>query len=149
MRRFEMCSMIDCDLQALYDFHLDVGNLKAITPPDTRVTLLNEEFVPFEGAILILRTVKYFMPTVWEVKIEKMTPPNLLVDVALRSPFKSWEHAHVFTQKGGQCELKDVVNYELPFGALGSLFDVFIRRELTNMFRYRHAQTQRLLGTKQ
>lgn len=149
MRQFEMSSMIDCDLQALYDFHLNVGNLQAITPPDTRVTLLDQDFVPLQGAILRLRTVKYFMPSVWEVKIEKMTPPTLLLDVALRSPFKRWEHAHIFTQKGKRCELRDVVHYELPFGSIGALFDIFVRRELRKMFRYRHTVTQAILEEKQ
>ena len=128
MRIYEKTSLIECSLKKLYDFHLDMKNLKAISPKGIKVTLLNEGFVPKEGAILRLKTVKNFLPIIWEVKIDKMDAPNLLVDVAMKSPFKSWRHSHIFTQVDENiCELKDVVEYTLPFGFLGSLFNFFIQ----------------------
>jgi ligand-binding SRPBCC domain-containing protein len=124
-------------------------NLKAISPKGIKVTLLNEGFVPKEGAILRLKTVKNFLPIIWEVKIDKMDAPNLLVDVAMKSPFKSWRHSHIFTQVDENiCELKDVVEYTLPFGFLGSLFNFFIQYELRSMFNFRHLITQKLLEGK-
>lgn len=110
------------------------------------VTLLNENFTPKEGEILRLKTVKNFIPIMWEVKINKLQSPNLLVDLAIKSPFKYWKHSHIFTQKENCfCELKDVVEYEAPFGVIGSIFDFFISYELTKMFEYRHETTKHLL----
>ncbi|MBT5934890.1 SRPBCC family protein [Sulfurimonas sp.] len=149
MRIYEKTSLIECSLKKLYDFHLDMKNLKAISPKGIKVTLLNEGFVPKEGAILRLKTVKNFLPIIWEVKIDKMDAPNLLVDVAMKSPFKSWRHSHIFTQVDENiCELKDVVEYTLPFGFLGSLFNFFIQYELRSMFNFRHLITQKLLEGK-
>ncbi len=148
MKTFEKISLIDCSIEELFSFHLDVKNLEAITPPNTKVELLNKDFIPKEGGILKIRTVKSFIPTNWEVKIEKLDEPNILVDVALKSPFKSWEHSHIFTKKGNICELKDIVKYELPFGKIGALFDFFIQKELKGMFDFRHMITKQSLEKK-
>ena len=115
MKKFEKISTINCKIEDLFEFHLDMKNLENITPPNTKVELLNKDFVPHEGGILKIRTVKNFIPITWEVKIDKIQKPNLLVDIAIKSPFKYWKHSHVFTQKGNICELKDVLEYELPF----------------------------------
>ena len=64
--------------------------LVRISPKNIKVTLLNEGFTPKEGAVLKLKTVKYFFPIIWEVEIDTLDAPNLLVDVAMKSPFKSW-----------------------------------------------------------
>ena len=148
MKKFEKISTINCKIEELFQFHTDMRNLVNITPPDTKVTLINKDFVPHEGGVLKIKTVKNFIPTTWEVKIDKMQEPNLLVDIALKSPFKYWKHSHVFTQKGNICELKDIVEYELPFGMLGNLFDFFIQSELKKMFDYRHKLTKEILNFK-
>lgn len=145
MGKFEKVSTINCRIEDLFEFHLDVKNLENITPPDTKVNLLNKDFIPSEGEVLKIKTVKFFIPTIWEVKIDKIEKPNLLVDIAIKSPFKYWKHSHVFTQKGNICELKDVVEYELPYGAIGKLFDFFIQNELNKMFDFRHKITKEKL----
>lgn len=147
MQTFEKVSIIkNCTIEELFDFHLDISNLKNITPPDTKVELLNKDFVPHEGGVLKIRTVKHFIPTIWEVRIDRLQRPNLLVDIAVKSPFKYWEHSHIFTKRGNVCELKDVVNYELPLGKIGAFFNFFIKKELENMFEFRHKVTKELLS---
>jgi ligand-binding SRPBCC domain-containing protein len=149
MTTYEKTSLIDCSIEELFGFHLDLGNLKAITPKDTKVTLIGELFTPKEGDVLKLKTVKNFIPIMWEVEIQKVHEPHLLVDFALKSPFKYWKHSHIFTQKeNGLCELKDLVHYELHFGFIGRLFNFFVSHELAKMFAYRHEVTQKMLGGK-
>lgn len=146
MNIYEKKSLIECQVEDLFHFHIDTNNLKAISPTNIKVTLLNEGFVPKEGGVLKLRTVKNFIPIIWEVKIDTLQSPNLLVDIAMKSPFKSWKHSHIFTQiDENLCELKDRVEYELPFGFLGSLFDFFVQYELKSMFEFRHRVTKQLL----
>lgn len=146
MQTFEKVSTIkNCTIEQLFDFHLDVSNLKNITPPDTKVELLNKDFIPHEGGVLNIKTVKNFIPTIWQVKIEKLQKPYILVDKAIKSPFEYWEHSHIFTQKGNVCQLKDIVKYKLPFGKFGEFFDLFIQVELQNMFDFRHEVTKKIL----
>lgn len=149
MQTFEKSSLIVCDLEALFAFHLDLKNLQAITPKDTQVKLLDPLFTPKEGDILRIQSTKYGIATTWEVRIQTLQKPHLLVDVALKSPFALWEHSHIFTQKGaGICELKDRVRYKLPFGWFGTLFNGFIQKQLAAMFQFRHQVTKERLEAR-
>ncbi len=149
MKTYEKTTLIKCDVKELFDFHLDVENLKVISPKYIQVTLLNESFIPKEGEVLRLKTVKNFLTIMWEVKIAKLQSPNLLVDLAIKSPFAFWEHSHIFTQKqDGFCELRDVVAYKAPFGVIGSIFDFVIEYELDKMFTFRHKITKEKLEEK-
>lgn len=149
MMRYEKSSLIRCDIEELFSFHLDLKNLQAITPKDTKVSLVGEVFTPKEGDILRLKTLKNFIPIDWEVLIQKVEKPNILVDLAIKSPFSFWEHSHIFIQKeDGMCELKDVVKYKAPFGFIGVLFDFFVSYELEKMFTYRHEVTKKILEEK-
>ncbi len=146
MQRYEKKTLIQTSQKALYDFHLDVKNLQVISPKDVSVRLLNKDFVPHIGGVLRLKTVKSFVPMIWEVRIDAMKEPRLLVDVAERSPFAFWKHSHIFTQVNEtQCELRDVVEYALPFGFLGRLFHGFVEGELEKMFAFRHEITKKIL----
>ena len=145
METFTHKSFINCTLEELFDFHLDTNNIKLITPSDTKVELIDYEETTFEGKIIKLKTIRAWVPIDWIVKIEKYEYPNLMVDVALKSPFAFWEHQHIFTKKGSMCELKDVIKYKLPFGIVGKLIAPFIKKDIANMFIYRHQQTKKIL----
>lgn len=138
-------SKIKCSVEELFEFHMDSNNIKKITPSNIKVKLLNEDLETYEGKIVKINTTKFFLTTVWEVKIKKVEKPNLLVDIAIKSPFKYWEHNHVFTQKEGFCELKDEIKFEMPFGFFGKLFSQFIILDIKNMFDFRHQKTKEIL----
>lgn len=145
MKTFEKSVTILCDIEKLFDFHTHTSNLENITPPDTHVELLTKNLHVKEGAILKLKTTKYFISTTWEVQIQKLQKPNLLVDVALKSPFTYWEHSHIFEKTEEGCVMKDVLRYKLPFGFIGELFDFLIQKEFNAMFEYRHKVTKMML----
>lgn len=138
-------SFINCSVEALFDFHTDSINIKKITPKNTKVELLNDNSKTFEGKVVFLKTTRLFIPTYWHVRIEKLVYPNILIDVAIRSPLKYWRHQHIFTQHPNGCELRDIIEYELPFGIFNILIEPFFRRDIIKMFEYRHAKTKEIL----
>ena len=149
MQTFIKSSYINCDIKSLFDFHLDTNNLSNITPPDTKVELLTKDFKPIIGQILKIKSTKYFIPMIWEVRIEKIDEPNLLVDMALKSPFAFWEHKHIFIKHGNICELKDVITFKMPFGFFGKLLMGFVKKDLQKMFDFRHKITKEILEKKE
>lgn len=148
MKTIIQTSMIKCTLEELFEFHLDSANISKITPKNIKIEILNDDTKTYEGKVVKIKSVKFFIPTYWEVKIEKLYKPHILIDKALKSPFKYWRHQHIFTQKDNMCELKDIVEYELPFGILGKIVEPFIERDIKNMFLYRHIRTKQLLEKK-
>ena len=148
MQTFIKSSYINCDTKSLFDFHLDTNNLTKITPTNIKVELLAKNFKPVVSQILKIKSTKYFIPMMWEVKIEKIEEPNLLVDIALKSPFAFWEHKHIFIKHGNMSELKDVITFKMPFGILGDLLSFFVKKDLQNMFDYRHKITKNILENR-
>jgi len=149
MLSYQKSTYIKCPIDELFDFHLDSQNLTRITPNNIKVKLLTPDFKAREGEVLRLISVKNFIPINWTVKIQKLEKPNILIDKALNSPFKYWEHQHIFIDHGSFCELKDVVLYEMPFGAFGKLFKSFIHKDLESMFDFRHKITKQILESKE
>jgi ligand-binding SRPBCC domain-containing protein len=148
MKQIIQTSLIDCTIEDLFEFHLDSQNITKITPKNTKVELLSEDTPAFEGKIVKIKTTRLFIPIIWEVRIEKLDKPNILVDVALKSPFNYWKHQHVFTQKDNQCELKDIIEFTMPFGFLGKIIEPFLTYDIKNMFKYRHLKTKEVLEHK-
>jgi len=148
MLSFEKSTYIKCQIDDLFDFHLDSQNLTRITPPNIKVTLLTPNFKARKDEILKLSSIKNFIKTSWVVKIDKLDKPNILIDKALKSPFKYWEHHHIFIDHGDYCELKDVVLYKMPFGFIGELFKFLIQKDLNSMFDFRHKVTKQILEKK-
>lgn len=149
MKRFEKSTLIKCSVEELFDFHTDTNNLTKITPPDIEVKLLTPDFKAKEGEILKLKSIKNYIPINWTVKISKSQRPNKIVDTALKSPFKYWEHEHIFIKHENFTELKDVVTYEMPFGIIGEFLEPFVYSDLLKMFEFRHEVTKKILEKKE
>ena len=62
------------------------------------------------------------------------------VDEQLKGHFKYFKHQHFFEQKENYVEVKDVLEYETPFGILGKLFDkLLLKKHLTEFILHRNA----------
>lgn len=72
--------------------------------------------------------------------IPEMIFPTYFVDEQLKGHFKSFKHQHFFEQKENYVEVKDLLQYETPFGIFGKLFDkLFLKKHLTNFIIHRNA----------
>jgi len=138
---------LPCSVQTLFDFHADTNNLPLITPPDTTVKILKLEAPLKEGNDAKLRIKKGWLAFTWELTFEKVQSPHLIVDVATKSPFKSFRHEHQFVEVGKTNSiLRDVVTFSLPFEPFSAIAVWFVKRDMEKMFAYRHAQTKAYLS---
>jgi ligand-binding SRPBCC domain-containing protein len=103
--------------------------------PGTRMTI---SFRPFPHA-------PFRIP--WEAEITEFAWNDHFCDRQLRGPFAYWNHCHTLDNLSTQTTLlHDVVEYELPAGKLGDIANrIFIARQLSNTFAYRHTRTLELL----
>lgn len=66
--------------------------------------------------------------------------PAYFVDEQLKGHFKSFKHQHFFEEKDGLTIMKDVMDYETPFGILGKIFDQWLlKKHLTQFLIHRNA----------
>ncbi|MGH2688228.1 MAG: SRPBCC family protein [Actinomycetota bacterium] len=72
--------------------------------------------------------------------------PAKFVDEQVRGPFARWRHEHRFEDLGGATRVTDVVDYEVPLGPLGRLFDALVlNRYLTGLLERYGAVTREVL----
>lgn len=148
-RTLQFETALGCSVEALYAFHSDTNNLAAITPPGITVNILELPADPVSGSRAVLEIKRGFLGFRWELCFESVEPPNRIVDVALRSPFASFKHEHMFIPlQEGQSLLIDRVTFALPLGWLGRRFEWLVARDLEAMFSYRHAKTAAILEAR-
>lgn len=91
----------------------------------------------------------------WEAEITEFIWNHHFCDIQLRGPFAYWHHCHYLefetrvNESGVPIQgtlVRDQVEYELPYGALGELAQrLIIARQLRNTFGYRQSRTAELL----
>lgn len=142
---YEKTIKLPRSIEEAFAFHTNIENLPKLSPPDTlvEVVLAPDSFA--KDAIIKLKAQKGVRMMNWTVQIVEFNPPYSFTDTALVSPFKSWKHTHCFFEKEGEAFMKDIVEFELPFGWFGKLFSQYVLNELETMFSYRHKALIELL----
>lgn len=140
---------IPCSVKTLFDFHADTNNLPLITPADTTVKIIKLEKELQEGNTAILKIKKGMLSFVWELIFEKVRYPNLIVDVATKSPFHSFKHEHHFIEvDDSKSMLRDVITFSLPLWPVSRVVLWFVKRDMHKMFAYRHQKTKEAITSK-
>lgn len=66
-------------------------------------------------------------------KITDFNSPVFFADEMVKGTFKSFRHEHNLEQKDGKTIVRDIFDYQSPFGILGKLADfLFLKRYMTN-----------------
>jgi ligand-binding SRPBCC domain-containing protein len=68
------------------------------------------------------------------VAITKMESPFMFEDEMLTGTFKSMKHEHRFEECGRKTIMKDIFQYEVPYGIWGRLFDTLILKKYMTRF---------------
>jgi hypothetical protein len=150
MTIIEKSIAIQAPIEAVFDFHLDTKNLGLISPPWMKTKLIRESGEGL-GKIIEMQVVQYnVFPSHWLVRIEEYDRPFRLTDLVLSGPMKYFRHERTFSQPcASLTEIKDHLEYEVPFGAIGKIADkLSIRKMMEQMFEYRHKMTKEILEEK-
>ncbi len=145
----EFETIIECTPERLFAFHADTNNLPLITPPDTTVEILKLDKELNEGNVAVLKIKKGLLSFVWELVFEKVEYPRLILDVATKSPFKTFRHEHHFLKiDETHTLLKDRVTFSLSFWIFNRPIAWFIKKDMQKMFAYRHKKTLEAIASK-
>ena len=139
MYRIERSQLVPRPLVEVFRFFEDAGNLEAITPPYLRFKILTPRPISMSAGTRIDYELSLFgIRFRWRTRIEAFEPNVRFVDVQERGPYRDWRHLHEFEEVPGGTRMRDVVEYELPFGPLGSaVHALFVRRSVERIFEHR------------
>jgi ligand-binding SRPBCC domain-containing protein len=125
--------------ERVFQFVADTDNLDLVIPPWLRVRLLTPRPINMGVATRIdYRLRIHGVPARWESEITSWEPPVRFGYEQRRGPFKYWIHEHTFLDRRDETLVRDDVHYAVPGGRLAH--DLFVRRDLERIFRYRRAQ---------
>ncbi|UUC46926.1 SRPBCC family protein [Flavobacterium cerinum] len=106
-------------------------NEKAIAGTTSGLIGLNET-VTFRG--------KHFgIYLTHQSQITEMSAPDYFTDEMIKGHFSFFRHEHIFEIQEDATIMTDKIQYKVPFGSIGKLFDFFIlKRYLRTMIRKRN-----------
>jgi len=139
IRRFEAEVWIPGALSDVFSFFADARNLEKITPPWLNFQVLSQSTPSIqEGTVFEYRLRLRGLPVKWKSRITKWEENKRFMDVQLSGPYQRWEHLHEFVEKDGGVLMRDIVDYQLPFGRLGRLVAGWlVDRDVKKIFGYR------------
>jgi ligand-binding SRPBCC domain-containing protein len=153
-------------VEKVFLFFANPENLPRIMPPATATHLVELRLVappgssadgpPLAGVgsqiVTSFRVSPYlFVRAEWIAEITEFEWNHHFADEQRRGPFHCFRHRHEFTAESRRSingtVIRDLITYEVGFGALGRLADkFFIRRQLRQTFRYRQRALEKLLA---
>jgi ligand-binding SRPBCC domain-containing protein len=105
--------------------------------------------LPVSAGFRVEYTMRWvFLRLPWVEVLPVWDPPRRFVDMQVRGPYKSFRHEHVFEDAaGGGTLMRDIVQYELPFGILGTVAQrLLVARQLRRIFDYRARRIRELFA---
>jgi hypothetical protein len=138
-------------LEAVFAFFADAANLEEITPPFLRFRILTPTPVEMRPGARIEYALSLFgIPLRWRTRITAWERGVRFVDEQESGPYALWRHTHEFESDGDSTLVRDVVDYSLPMGPLGSLAHaLFVERTLARIFDFRRDAIRRRFGAEE
>ena len=141
MTTIQLTTLINAPIQIVFDYARDIDSHQQsasktgeIAIAGTTKGLINKgETVTWKG-----KHFGFFLEH--QSIITQMDLYTYFVDEQLKGHFKTFKHQHFFEEIDGQTIMKDVMEYETPFGIFGKLFDsIALKRHLTNFLLQRNS----------
>jgi ligand-binding SRPBCC domain-containing protein len=134
--------------EEVFAFFADAENLERITPAFLHFHILTPRPIAMHAGTLIDYQLRLFgIPFHWQTRIETFDPIFSFTDVQLTGPYRRWRHRHSFTDIPGGTQMDDHVEYQLPFGLLGSIAHaLFVRRAIVQIFDHRNATIAKIFS---
>ena len=135
--------LLTASQESVCQFHTDTHNLPLITPPWIDVTIVQMDIPMVENSHVILDIKRYGLTTQWNMKIEKLSCPDTVIDLMISGPFTFFRHERRFIALSEyETRMDETLSFCLPLRWLGNIIAPLIKKDMDTMFAYRHRATQ-------
>jgi ligand-binding SRPBCC domain-containing protein len=143
---------VNSNIERVWEFYTDISHLEVITPSDIKLKIIQTSDQVLKKGAVACFSGKIIINAQWCSKItffEKFGYiDEMISDENNRPPFQIWKHQHTFVEIS-QCRTRviDKVEFKLPYGFVGRLFEFYIRFKLQKIFDHRKRATMKSLET--
>ncbi|MBQ4915254.1 SRPBCC family protein [Maribacter sp. MMG018] len=148
--RLHSKQLLPISIDEAWNFLSDPNNLRTITPQNMSFTITSGNELPMYSGQIVQYIVKPFpwYTTKWVTEITHLKEGEYFVDEQRFGPYALWHHKHFIKKIEGGVEMKDVIDYKIPFGILGRLANyIIVRKQLHRIFNYRAEKLIQLFGS--
>ncbi|MGH9991136.1 MAG: SRPBCC family protein [Nitrososphaera sp.] len=145
MRKFRHSFVVQAEISRVWEFYTDIGHLRVITPEKLNIQIVRSTHQKLIEGSEVWLAGRLVTKSRWHSRITSMKEYEY-VDEMLSGIFKVWRHAHKFNRiADSTTEVVDDIDFELPYGVIGRLFEGYVYRRLVQTFDYRKHATIRAL----
>jgi ligand-binding SRPBCC domain-containing protein len=148
LRTFRHSFIVKNPIERVWDFYTDIKHLETITPKEIDLKIINatnQKIVQGQEIWVSGKIITKRRRMTWHSKITYFKLYQYM-DEMLEGPFKKWRHLHKFYNiNAEQTEIIDEIEFELPYGILGKLFEGYAYRRLKKIFKHRKISTIKAL----
>jgi ligand-binding SRPBCC domain-containing protein len=142
--------IIPATKEQVWDFISSPVNLKHITPAYMGFHILTKDLPEkmYPGMIIKYKVSPLLKINMeWVTEITHVKDLSYFVDEQRYGPYQMWHHQHHISEVPNGILMKDIVNYQPPFGVLGNIANaVMIKKKLKEIFDFRFAAVEKKFG---
>jgi ligand-binding SRPBCC domain-containing protein len=141
MKHFKHTFVVNSNIDRVWKFYTNINHLKIITPKKMKIEILNAQYDILEEGAEAWLQAKLITDSKWHSKITYLKPYEY-VDEMISGRFKTWKHLHKFNKiNDTNTEIIDQIDFQLHCGFVGTLFEGYVMRVLSDTFEYRKQAT--------
>lgn len=142
---------IPISLAEAWDFFSSPLNLAKITPKEMQFVVTsdyNQDTKMYAGMIITYKISPLLgIKMNWMTEITHVKDGEYFVDEQRFGPYALWHHQHHFKEIKGGVLMSDILDYAIPYGAIGRLANaVFVQNQVKKIFAYRKKAIVDLFG---
>jgi ligand-binding SRPBCC domain-containing protein len=141
MIQFKHSFVVNSDIDTVWKFYTNIKHLEVITPNIMNLEIIKSQNDVLQQGTEVWLKAKLLTKSRWHSKITYLKQYEY-TDEMISGRFKLWQHLHIFNKLGDEkTEVIDQVNFELPYGLIGKLFENYVLKKLETIFSYREKAT--------
>ena len=147
--RLEKSINLPITIEECWEFFSSPKNLKIITPNYMGFDIIDlENTKMYSGQIIKYNVTPLLGINMrWVTEISHVKENSFFVDEQRFGPYKFWHHKHIFEVIDGGIKVIDILDYALPFGIIGKIFEPFlIRPKIEEIFSFREKKLVEIFG---
>jgi ligand-binding SRPBCC domain-containing protein len=148
---FNFVQQLPIPVKEAWDFFSSPLNLAKITPSTMKFKVISDYTVDtkiYPGMIITYKVSPILgIKMDWMTEITHAKEQEYFVDEQRFGPYALWHHEHHFEAIKGGVKMTDILNYAIPYGAVGRLSNkLFVERKIKKIFSYREKAINDLFG---